>query len=150
MCAPSAETGLPPPPITSDWRERFDLAFPISIDYPPPPHANETGVFTQIEIDARHKRALSKHEAVKAFIEKLLERAREEGPKSIEADFEAGRADERASLREMILKLQHDRPITEPGAHLYDAALTALSKSILWHAEANNRAREAVGRLRTR
>ena len=51
--------------ILKEFRERF----PISIDYPP---IQEMEVFTQIEIDARIKRARAKNEEIELFLLSLL------------------------------------------------------------------------------
>lgn len=48
----------------------FDKHFPISIDYPP---IAEMEVFTKMEIDARHKRAIFKHEQIKSFLTQALQ-----------------------------------------------------------------------------
>ena len=51
--------------------ESFDEKFPISIDYPP---ITEMEVFTQMEIDRRHKRALAQHEEFESFLLSALKR----------------------------------------------------------------------------
>ena len=58
--------------IKQKARKAFDEKFPISIDYPP---ITEMEVFTQIEIDARHKRALLKHQEQQYFIDQIIDLA---------------------------------------------------------------------------
>ena len=68
-------------PKQTEWEKIYDERFPISIDYPP---MEEMEVFTQMEIDARHKRALAKHEEIRLFITSLLLSQRQEIVKSLE------------------------------------------------------------------
>ncbi len=58
-----------------DWEKEWRFRFPISIDYPP---ITEMEVFTQIEVDDRHKRALAKDEQQRQFISKLIDIIKQE------------------------------------------------------------------------
>ena len=67
--------------------KKFDEKFPISIDYPP---ITEMEVFTQMEIDRRHKRALARHEYIKSFISSHLKALLESLVSELEGEKKMG------------------------------------------------------------
>lgn len=61
-----------PSPDGEEWMKEFDISFPISIDYPPPPNEGDTWIRVEMEVKARTNRANGKHASIKRYITSLI------------------------------------------------------------------------------
>ena len=85
------------PDTPTNWEEEFDRQFNLPITDEAHRHLNSP----------TSKNVYYDNTRIKSFIRTLLVRAREEGPKAIEADFDAGFEAGRAeALREEVTRLE--------------------------------------------